>query len=171
MATTEVVDTSVTNNTLSEDYPHPDDHTRQTTDTPGFKSFINMTFVVLFIAVASQCQSYTQLTDATRRTSYATVSAVCDSGIETKWYRFTGSAGSKMPSSCVAKQRCNTHATGWLSDAHPTEAEGIVSRKVCYHWSTNCCNWSNMIRVANCGEYYIYELVKPSNCQLRYCGE
>ena len=130
-----------------------------------------MTFLFLLIAVASQCQSYTQLTDATRRTSYATVSAVCDSGIETKWYRFTGSAGSKMPTSCVAMQRCNTHAPGWLDGAHPNEAEGIVSRKVCYNWNNNCCIWSNMINVTNCGQYYIYELVKPPACQLRYCAE
>ena len=31
MTTTQVVKRSVTNNTLSEDYPHLDDHTRQTT--------------------------------------------------------------------------------------------------------------------------------------------
>ena len=31
----------ITNNSLSEDYSHPDDHTRQTTDTPGFKPFNN----------------------------------------------------------------------------------------------------------------------------------
>ena len=30
---------SVTNNSLSKDYPHPDDNARQTTDTPGFKPF------------------------------------------------------------------------------------------------------------------------------------
>ena len=35
----QVVKTSVTNNTLSEDCSHPDDHTRQTTDTPRFKPF------------------------------------------------------------------------------------------------------------------------------------
>ena len=34
----QVVETSVTNNSLPEDYSHPDDHTRQTTDTPGSKS-------------------------------------------------------------------------------------------------------------------------------------
>ena len=36
------VETSVTNNSLSEDYSHLDDHTRQTTNTPrsiGFKPF------------------------------------------------------------------------------------------------------------------------------------
>ena len=39
MTTAQVVETSVTNNSLSEDYSHPDDHTRQTTETPGFKQF------------------------------------------------------------------------------------------------------------------------------------
>ena len=33
----QVVEASVTNNSSFQNYPHPDDHTRQTTDTPGFK--------------------------------------------------------------------------------------------------------------------------------------
>ena len=41
MTTAQVVETPVTNNSPSEDYSHPDDHTRQTTDTPGFKPFTN----------------------------------------------------------------------------------------------------------------------------------
>ena len=41
MTTAQVVETSVTNNSLSKDYPHLDDHTRQTTDIPGFKPFTN----------------------------------------------------------------------------------------------------------------------------------
>ena len=32
MTTAQVIETSVTNNSLSEDYSHPDDHTRQTTN-------------------------------------------------------------------------------------------------------------------------------------------
>ena len=39
MTTAQVVETSVTNNSLSKDYPHPEDHTKQVTDTPGFKPF------------------------------------------------------------------------------------------------------------------------------------
>ena len=36
----QVVERSFTNNSLSEDYSHPDNHNnRQTTDTPGFKPF------------------------------------------------------------------------------------------------------------------------------------
>ena len=41
MTAAQVVKASVTNNSLSNDYSHPDDHTRQTTDTPGFKPFTN----------------------------------------------------------------------------------------------------------------------------------
>ena len=33
----QVVETSVTNNSSFQNYTHPDDHTIQTTDTPGFK--------------------------------------------------------------------------------------------------------------------------------------
>ena len=36
---TQVVKMSVTNNSSFQDYPDPDDHTIQTTDTPGFKPF------------------------------------------------------------------------------------------------------------------------------------
>ena len=39
MTTAQVVETSVTNNSLSKDYPHPDNHAKQTTDTLGFKPF------------------------------------------------------------------------------------------------------------------------------------
>ena len=33
----QVVETSVTNNSLSKGYPHPEDHDKPITDTPGFK--------------------------------------------------------------------------------------------------------------------------------------
>ena len=39
MTSAQVVETSVTNNSSSQNYPHPDDHIKQTTDTPGFKPF------------------------------------------------------------------------------------------------------------------------------------
>ena len=87
------------------------------------------------------------------------------------WYRFTAGAGDKMPTSCPPKNRCGTHAPGWLNGNHPTVAEGIVTRQVCYHWSSSCCNWKNNIRVKNCGAFYVYELKKPPTCWLRYCGE
>ena len=39
MTTAQVVETSVTNNSLSKGYPHPEDHDKLITDTPGFKPF------------------------------------------------------------------------------------------------------------------------------------
>ena len=47
MTTAQVVETSVTNNSLSKDYPHPDDHTKQITDTPEFKPFTTEMIVVV----------------------------------------------------------------------------------------------------------------------------
>ena len=95
----------------------------------------------------------------------------CDQRDLTKgWYRFSGQAGSAMPTKCVAKNYCGTHAPGWMQGSHPTQAQGAVTRKVCYHWNNNCCNWSNNIRVRNCGGFYVYELDKTPVCHLRYCG-
>ena len=48
----------VTNNSLSEDYSHLDDHSRQTTDTPGFKPFTN-----------SLSEDYSHPDDHTRQTT------------------------------------------------------------------------------------------------------
>ena len=86
------------------------------------------------------------------------------------WYRFTGDAGDGMPSSCPPIRRCGTHAPGWLRGSYPTLAQGAVTRKVCYHWSNNCCRWSNNIKIKNCNGYYVYQLAKPPVCHLRYCG-
>ena len=76
-----------------------------------------------------------------------------------------------MPDSCVDKYYCGTHAPGYLTGGHPTVAQGIVSRKVCFHWSSSCCQWSQYIRVRNCGAFYVYELSKPPVCNLRFCGD
>ena len=35
----QVVEMSVTNNSSFQNYPHPDNHTIRTTDSPGFKPF------------------------------------------------------------------------------------------------------------------------------------
>ncbi|KAK3754727.1 hypothetical protein QZH41_007046 [Actinostola sp. cb2023] len=86
------------------------------------------------------------------------------------WYRFTGSAGSQIATSCVPTYRCGTYAPGWMNGSHPTPAEGIVTRNVCYHWASQCCYLNNMIRVKNCGGFYVYELDQPPGCALRYCG-
>ena len=53
----------------------------------------------------------------------------CDSSLSGR-YRFGGGAGTKMSTSCVPKYRCGAHITGWMNGAHPTVADGKVTRKV-----------------------------------------
>ena len=75
-----------------------------------------------------------------------------------------------MATSCVGKNRCSSHAPGWLSTPHPSKDDGIVSGTVCFHWDSGCCHWSRNIRVRNCSGFYVYELGPPPACWLRYCG-
>ena len=50
MTTAQVVEMSVTiTNSSFQNYINPDDHTIQTTDTPGFKLFTMLTFYVVNI--------------------------------------------------------------------------------------------------------------------------
>ena len=93
-----------------------------------------------------------------------------DDNLVTGWYRFQGAAGNRMPEKCVLQYRCGTYAPGWLNGTHPTVAEGVVNRKVCYHNLYDCCRWSNIIKVKNCSSYYVYELQRPPYRNLRYCG-
>ena len=113
------------------------------------------------------------LSEADRSTENSNQSSIrCDQqDLVPGWYRFQGDAGDRMPENqCVPKLRCGSHAPGWLNGSHPAVSEGAVQRKVCYHWGSNCCQWSNTIRVRNCGDFFVYELQKPPVCSLRYCG-
>ena len=86
------------------------------------------------------------------------------------WYRFTGAAGNEMPTSCVPENRCGTQAPGWFEGSHPTMVGQVGSGKVCFHWAGNCCRWRAKIKVKRCADFFVYELVRPPACALRYCG-
>ena len=94
----------------------------------------------------------------------------CDRSLPSGWYRFRGAAGTQMPTTCVGERRCSTHAPGWLNGTHPSVADGIVQARVCFHWWSDCCQWSTYIRVRNCSGFYVYELGPAPTCWLRYCG-
>ena len=64
---------------------------------------------------------------------------------------------------------CGTDAPGWIDGVHPSEWGSTATVNVCYHWSGSDCNWSNDIRVTNCGQYYAYELATPPVSCLAYC--
>ncbi|XP_073252207.1 uncharacterized protein [Porites lutea] len=120
----------------------------------------------------SECQNYGSLNSGDRKITYPNYQGYCDSAIGPGWFRFEGSAGTRMPTSCPPTYRCNTYATGWLNGGHPTVADGQVSRTACFQWSGNCCLWSTNIKVRNCGSYYVYYLsgTAGGHCNLRYCG-
>ncbi|CAH3194098.1 unnamed protein product, partial [Porites evermanni] len=103
-----------------------------------------------------ECQNYGSLNSGDRKVTYTTRGYNCDSGIGPGWFRFEGSAGTRMPTSCPPEYRCNTYAAGWLNGGHPTVADGQVSRRVCF--------------LRNCGSYYVYYLNGTPGCDLRYCG-
>ena len=92
---------------------------------------------------------------------------VCDNGPK-GWYRFEGAAGTRMPTSCSPTHRCNSHLPGWLSGAHPTQADGQVSRTVFFHWHSDCCYKSITVKVINCGGYYVYHVNGTPWCHLRF---
>ena len=120
----------------------------------------------------SECQNYGTLNSGTRRTSYSSYNYYCDSGLGPGWFRFQGSAGTRMATSCTSYCRCGTYYTGWLSGGHPSVADGQVSRTVYFRSSYSCYQYGANIRVRNCGSYYVYYLsgTPGGRCYLRYCG-
>ncbi|XP_015773266.1 PREDICTED: uromodulin-like isoform X1 [Acropora digitifera] len=119
---------------------------------------------------ASECQNYASLNSGDRKITFTNYRYHCDSGIGPGWFRFEGSAGTRMPTSCPPYHRCGTYVTGWLNGGHPTVADGQVSRQVCFHYTSSCCDWSKNIKVRNCGSYYVYFLSGTPGCNLRYCS-
>ncbi|XP_078370329.1 pancreatic secretory granule membrane major glycoprotein GP2-like [Oculina patagonica] len=118
-----------------------------------------------------ECSSYKLLEEADRSIAFSSPSVKkCDKYLQFGWYRFRGAAGTMMPTSCVPTSKCGTDAPGWLQGRHPSTSEGVIQAKVCFHWNSNCCHWSSLIRVRNCGAFYVYQLVQSPQCSLRYCG-
>ena len=115
--------------------------------------------IIIIFFFISECQNYGSLNSGDRKITYPNYNGCCDSAIGPGWFRFEGSAGTRMPTSCPPTHRCNTYVTGWLNGGHPTVADGQVSRTACFHWSGNCCLWSTNIKVRNCGSYYVYLVV------------
>jgi len=132
-------------------------------------SYINWFNNLQLLTLAVECTTYSSLTSGNRKTTYVSKSYLCDSNLN-GWYRFQGAAGTRMPTSCPLKDRCDTSATGWLNGGHPTVAAGKVTRQVCFHWYSGCCSWSTSIEVRNCGSFYVYHLSSTPDCSLRYCG-
>ena len=135
-------------------------------DTTIFSNFY-------LILIADPCYNYQNLSDANRKSSYVTPvngPCLCDSLLRNRWYRFVGAAGTKMPTTRVPANRCGTDWPGWLTTAHPSVEDGEVQREVCFSDRSTGCVTFRAISVKNCRSYFIYKLLQPSKCNLRYCG-
>ncbi|KAK9539798.1 hypothetical protein VZT92_002296 [Zoarces viviparus] len=124
---------------------------------------------------ADPCENYTVLDDDWRSTNNTSNLIHCDRYIEWQgWYRLLlEQTSAHIPERCVGENKCGTHATMWITEPHPTQSDGIVNRTVCNAWRHSCCYFSShVIQVKLCyGDYYVYKLVKPSQCYLAYCAE
>ena len=137
--------------------------------TPNHKTTFAKKLSYIYLII-SECLNYQYLNDPSRARGYESQQCnmwqfLGNQMVQTQWF-----SGEWDAYFLCDKNRCGTHAPGWLSGAHPTVAQGIKSVKVCFHWNDNCCMWSTNIRVRNCDGYYVYEFKKPPVCRLRYCG-
>ena len=124
-----------------------------------------------FSSFVPECQNYGSLTSRTRRTWYNSYNYHCDNRLAPGWFRFQGSAGTRMATSCPSFRSCGTAYPGWLTGGHPSVADGQVTRTVYFRGYSNCYYYSTSIKVRNCGSYYVYYLNgTPNGCYLRYCG-
>jgi cysteine-rich repeat protein len=120
--------------------------------------------------------AYNQFSSADRNKNQIGGSVFCDTAIGNGWlgagwYRFTGAAGTQMSETSIPTNQCGTHAPGWLNGVHPTLADGIVARQVCFNWSGNSCNWQAQVQVVACPGFYLYNFPNTPVCNLRYCGQ
>ena len=127
-------------------------------------------FFCLCLGVPQGCTSYTNFSDAERNVNYPATTSQCDTSLM-GWYRFTDAAGLAMPDSCPREgSRCGASGVGWVNGNHPTAAEEVVTRPVCFSHGGTCCNWMGEIKVINCSGFYVYELPRTPTCSVRYCG-
>jgi len=124
----------------------------------------------MFLLEVDGCTNYTVLGEADRAQGNVELFGKgSDFSLVPGWYRFHGAAGVQMPDKCVLRYRCGTKRPGWLNGSHPTVAEGVVTRQVCFTRFSNCCWKSNISKVKNCSSYYVYELESAPTFS-RYCG-
>ena len=147
--------------------------TQTSTSTSIRLPTVSNTFYFSLIAtiyMPPQCSNYTLDTDATRLTNNTSGGGCDSSAFSTAlWVRFSGGGATRLASTAPAINRCGTSAPGWLVSGLPTSVGTTTTGIVCYSWSSNICNWYNTISMTNCNSFYIFLLVSPPTCSLRYC--
>ena len=105
-------------------------------------------------------------------------------GIKEGWHRFSGPAGTHLPTNRMnsgsgVKEVCGTSIVAWIDGSHPTIYDGVVSRDFCFEWTTGPCQYTVRSEVKTCpdpknpGEtFYVYKLKYPPGitCNWAYCA-
>jgi len=122
----------------------------------------------------SECTSYTTNDDPTRNIAY-TISCGnchCDTSLSPGWYRFLGSAGTRLSTFPSNMYSCGVYYPGWFNGSLPTTVGASTSGNMCFSYGGNICYTqpsANTIMVTNCGDYYVFFLTTLSSCGYRYC--
>ncbi|XP_026106091.1 adhesion G protein-coupled receptor E3-like [Carassius auratus] len=140
-------------------------------------SFTAVTPVTLSTATLSDpCYNYNVLDNPWRATNNTHDSVRrCDQSVSwSGWYRlFINGLSAHIPDTCVAWGSCGTDIALWIRGGHPTVQDGVVTRDVCGYYNNYCCIYGSYpIKVKACpGNYYVYELVRPTGCNYAYCAD
>ncbi|XP_016296070.1 uromodulin [Sinocyclocheilus anshuiensis] len=126
--------------------------------------------------LSDPCYNYTILDEPWRATNNTNATVTkCDTSVTwSGWYRlFINGLSAQIPDTCVVRYSCGTHIPLRIHGGHPSLQDGVVTRDVCGHWDNYCCYfWSFPIKVKACpGNYYVYELVRPTRCDSAYCAD
>ena len=95
-----------------------------------------------------------------------------------RWYRFTGEAGSRLPTEPPAHLSCGTVSPGWLATTHPSPGDPPRYGMVCFRGADHpmSCRHHVEVRVCACSydagvlTTYAYRLPQPRECDAAYCG-
>lgn len=109
-----------------------------------------------FHFAADLCYHY-NLSEANRNRIHQTPlsgQVLCDIQLPAGWYRFVGTAGTKMPTVRVPAFRCDTDWLGWLVGTDPAMEDGEVHRTVCFSNFNNGCKYSESIKEVSQFQYF-----------------
>ena len=87
------------------------------------------------------------------------------------WYKMDETIGTQIPEEVVDPHSCGTDASGYLNGTHPSTVGELKDVNVCFSFNHNSCADNNTIQVANCGSFYLYNLVTTPTCSNRYCSK
>jgi len=95
-----------------------------------------------------------------------------DTSLGNKWVKITTGL-ERMPTEAPGYMSCGTRYPGWMEGEHPTPAERVVDRKICFVTSLdNNCGNSKDIKVVSCmrnnKQFYLYKLYNTPG-SYRYC--